>query len=137
MGMFDDLRCEVRLPARPDAELRGFGYQTKDLDCELNQYVIRPDGRLVDANIRMEQKRGAPPAPDMLSDEYFDWHRTWFERKEGPDIPSRHTGSVNFYTGWGKGEWIEFCAFVEDGTVTKIKAIELPERFQKRAVTHP
>lgn len=131
MGMFDDLRCEMRLPVRPDAELRRAAYQTKDLDCAMRHYVIRKDGQLVDANIRVEPREGTPTAPSLLTPEYLEWHHEWFDRKEGPDIPSRYTGSVNFYTGLKTAGWIEFCAFVEDGQVTKIKAIELPERFQK------
>lgn len=131
MGMFDDLRCEMRLPAKPDSRLRGLGYQTKDLDCTLAQIVIRADGRLVDENVRLEKKPGAPDAPEQVFTEWVKWRDEWFERKVGPDIPLNYTGSINFYGDCGG--WVEFCAFVENGTVTKIVPVELPKQFQKSA----
>jgi hypothetical protein len=45
MGMFDDIRCTAELPkVGPDPGTRDF--QTKDLDCALDQYFITNDGRL-------------------------------------------------------------------------------------------
>ena len=43
MGMFDSLTCEYPLP-RPDMHSRTF--QTKDLGCMLDSYVIRASGEL-------------------------------------------------------------------------------------------
>jgi hypothetical protein len=44
MGMYDSIRCERPLPDgwQPDELM-----QTKDLDCELLEYVITKDGRLL------------------------------------------------------------------------------------------
>src|SRR4051794_29995094 len=44
MGMYDSIRCEQPLPDgwQPDEPM-----QTKDLDCELLEYVITMDGRLL------------------------------------------------------------------------------------------
>jgi hypothetical protein len=44
MGMYDSIRCEQPLPDgwQPDEQM-----QTKDLDCELLDYVITKDGRLL------------------------------------------------------------------------------------------
>lgn len=46
MGMFDDIRCDAELPkVGPDPKTRCF--QTKDRECQLDQYVITADGRLL------------------------------------------------------------------------------------------
>lgn len=44
MGMFDDLRCEIPLP--PGGWVSPYDFQTKDLDCEFDKYVITKDRRL-------------------------------------------------------------------------------------------
>ena len=43
MGMFDELRSEYPLPA-PNAQ--GLKFQTKSTNCNLDMYLIRPDGSL-------------------------------------------------------------------------------------------
>lgn len=43
MGMFDSLTCEYPLP-RPEMQARTF--QTKDLGCALDYFVIRASGEL-------------------------------------------------------------------------------------------
>lgn len=73
MGMFDDIRCEMRLPTKNDSRLRSLSYQAKDLGCCLVQYAIRGNGNLVDTKTRMEIKPGAPPAPKEMGSEWFDW----------------------------------------------------------------
>jgi hypothetical protein len=44
VGLFDRIRCEFPLPDPSHQELE---YQTKDLDCLLEEYTITRDGRLV------------------------------------------------------------------------------------------
>jgi|TARA_R110002124_G_scaffold281306_1_gene455404 hypothetical protein len=118
MGMFDDIKCDMSLPGPCPVD----DFQTKDLDCTMTHYAIRRDGRLVDANIRMEKKAGAPPDPGkaFMDRDHIEWHRKWWERKEGPDIPMEYTGSVNFYSNDKDDVWWEFCAFVRAGVVTEI-----------------
>lgn len=126
MGMFDNLRCEMPLPPEAPKAARDLVYQTKDLECGLLHYVIRGDGTLVDANIRMERKPNAPHGPkDILSKEYLEWYRKWWERKEGPDIACDYTGAINFYADHDGG-WLEFCALVKHGRVIDIVVVELP-----------
>jgi len=43
MGMFDTITCEAELPVR---EHQVLSFQTKDLECLLDCYVITRDGRL-------------------------------------------------------------------------------------------
>ncbi|HXO18625.1 MAG TPA: hypothetical protein VOA87_01745 [Thermoanaerobaculia bacterium] len=44
MGLFDTIHCEYPLP---DARHQGLEFQTKDLDCALDEYTITADGRLL------------------------------------------------------------------------------------------
>lgn len=44
MGMFDMLKCDYPLPVHPEMQEREF--QTKSLDCGLDQYLITADGKL-------------------------------------------------------------------------------------------
>ena len=44
MGLFDRVRCEYRLP---NPAYQDLDFQTKDLDCLLDHYVITLDGRLI------------------------------------------------------------------------------------------
>ena len=43
MGMFDDIKFRYRMPDGYD----GNDYQSKDLDCSMDQYEVTPDGKLV------------------------------------------------------------------------------------------
>jgi hypothetical protein len=121
MGMFDNINCEMPLPEGAGGVLE---WQTKDLDCSMTHYAIRNDGRLVDAQIRMEPKPGAPAAPEFMSKEYCDYRREWWDLKEGPDVPVNFTGAVTFYGSDKSDQWWEFCAFIEDGTCFKIVQIK-------------
>ncbi len=47
MGLFDDLKCEYPLPGT-NPEKADIQFQTKDLSCEMRQYTITSDGRLVE-----------------------------------------------------------------------------------------
>lgn len=109
MGLFDTLRCEMRLPVKDDSVLRKQEYQTKDVGAwETHGYctllVITKDGELTVKGSKVD-----------------------------------FTGSVNFYTDSvnGVGGWIEFCALVSDGRVLEISAVELPNRFQNKGKSWP
>jgi hypothetical protein len=98
VGMFDDLTCEMPLPDGKPA----IPFQTKDLDCELNQYTITPDGRLA-----RNDGRGEP-------NEWNDF-----------------TGTLRFYGYEGDPNeiedfstvWREYEATVEKGQVMKLKVV--------------
>lgn len=44
MGMFDEVKFEYPFP---DAELQSVFFQTKDLDCCMDLYIITKEGRLI------------------------------------------------------------------------------------------
>lgn len=47
MGLFDYVRCEYPLPGNPPECAATANFQTKDLTCYMQQYVITADGSLV------------------------------------------------------------------------------------------
>lgn len=57
MGLFDFLRIEYSLPGDPPSwSLAAF--QTKDLGCLMQQYIVTADGKLVKENGRAEDFTG-------------------------------------------------------------------------------
>ena len=121
MGLFDYLRCEMPLPLGAPSVSE---WQTKSLDCGMNWYAIRLDGKLVDRKIRQELKPGAPPQPEFFSEAYFEWSSNWWEPKAGPDELIDYTGEVRFYSHDADKQWWEFCAFVKGGRCFEIVQIE-------------
>jgi len=94
MGMFDDIQCDHYLPEEPTDGRRDF--QSKDLDCLLDNYLITKGGRLV--------KRIG---------------------KSGAFVDTDYHGVLNFYTHTnapgGRGfEWWEFNAEFVRGRLVKI-----------------
>lgn len=110
MGMFDDIKCEYPLPGTPLALIVP-NFQTKDLECSLDQYEITEDGRLIQTF-------------------------TSFGAEPQGFVP--YTGVINFYNSNGsagaygicftsKGEDLEsaeYNATFKDGIVTSIEQVE-------------
>jgi len=99
MGLFDTVHCEYPLP---DARHQGLEYQTKDLECLLDNYTITRDGRLV----RHASRFGGGP---------------------GHDIEWPLHGDISIYTSV-KGEdprWVEYVVRFTHGRVEWVRP--LPE----------
>ena len=56
MGLFDEVRCEYRLP---DPAHQGLVFQTKDLENALDEYVITRRGRLRPDEARVSRAAAA------------------------------------------------------------------------------
>ena len=89
MGMFDDIRCDVTLP---DGKSGDAGFQTKDLDCTLDEFVITETGRLI------KQSKNADPHDDV-------------------DV--NYDGDLVFYTDYPDG-WRQFRATFRSGQLIEI-----------------
>lgn len=101
MGMFDDVICEVELP---DGKPNKCGFQTKDLDCQLDKYTITKDGRLTRARYRWNEAQN----------EYVP---------DGADVIQHH-GYLNFYDyNSDTKEWREFNAKFTDGKLVEIVTV--------------
>lgn len=104
MGMFDDLTY------------RGHEYQTKSLDCTLDQYEIRADGTLWHETYRTEDQSDPNATGLMRFVGVFARVPTGWERV-------MHTGEVRFYRALDRGpnwKWEEFVAFYADGELIRL-----------------
>jgi hypothetical protein len=124
MGMFDDIVCKYPLPFPEDT--KGYipnGFQTKDLDCGLDQYEIREDGTLWLRECEREHIAGDPNG------------KTFFEKfgivKEikvwWTHVITTKTIRMYDYNNYNDGSydyWVEFEIVFIDGVIDKIKLIK-------------
>ena len=117
MGFFDNLRCHAPLPFPPDlepslvAKLQASVWQTKDLDCFLDDYELRADGslwhQLYDVEDRSDPTaEGLARLVGMLSRVNERW------------VPmTDYVGVITFYECLSKGcsGWLDFRATIVDG----------------------
>lgn len=106
MGMFDEVRCHYPLPVEGANALH---YQTKDTDCNLDQYEIREDGTL------WLQER--------------DWDDAKGEYANHRWVPHALTGQLCFYTFAAPKDrgWISWMAFFDEG-----KLLQPPKLLEHR-----
>src|SRR6266700_5125141 len=117
MGMFDYIRCEHPLPGNAPTWAQEF--QTKDLACCMNQYVITADGQL----------KGGPGegVADFTGTVHF-YTSNVVASGPGP------------YTRDGEdAQWVDYSAVFANGKLSEIKEIEnRTERAAKhKPVTFP
>jgi hypothetical protein len=103
MGMFDDILCKRPMPDG----FAGPRYQTKDLDCDLDQYEITDAGRLVLVN-----KLGEPGV----------YRETNFH------------GWLNFYDYSRDGWWRSYKAKFTDGQLQHIEVVAIRPPEQRATV---
>ena len=109
MGLFDEVRCEYRLP---DPTHQGLVFQTKDLESALDEYVITRRGRLV------RTKRGfLAPRPCRVVCPIHQDLRIYDSVEVAP----------------GEREWIEYVFRFTEGRVTRVRRSRDRRRFKVRA----
>lgn len=122
--MYDDIVCKYPLPFPEDT--KGYipnGFQTKDLDCGLDQYEIREDGTLWLRECEREHIAGDPNG------------KTFFEKfgivKEikvwWTHVITTRTIRMYDYNNYNDGSydyWVEFEIVFIDGVIDKIKLIK-------------
>lgn len=99
MGLFDDVRCDMPLPADP-APPAGVWFQTKTFeDPYLEKYVIQTDGRLM--HYVSEKALAAGDGRD-----------------------TKYHGDLDFYDRADDGEWWRYVARFTDGFCVRITCVE-------------
>jgi hypothetical protein len=101
MGLFDTVYCQYPLP---DARHQDLDFQTKDLECLLDEYTITRDGRL----LRHARRSGRGPERDV------EW--------------PLH-GDIRIYTSVASGEertWVEYRVRFTHGRVEWIRPADAP-----------
>ena len=126
MGMFDTIKCLCPLPRGEEPkELanidfnRDLIWQTKDLECSMDQYEIRQDGTLWIERYDIEDKSN----PDAIGWARFAGMYTRVNVRWEP--MSHYTGMIKFCEFYAPDSlendyWIEYQATFIDGTVKKM-----------------
>jgi hypothetical protein len=123
MGMYDSIDCQYPLPMPDDPKgyTGSFGFQTKDLECALDIYIIDKDGQLSLERRETEWVGGDPNGKSFLEKSgHLRTIKTWLE-------PLNDTRTIQFYdyvdsNNTDHDYWIVYEAFFADG---KIKCVEL------------
>lgn len=112
MGMFDNLRCKFPLPGVMPAA-GDLQFQTKSLDCLMDDFEIREDGSLwhQQYDVRVEQ------TPDsffgcVIHQDNKRWVRVLL------------SGEIRFYGWQGKENSVEFLGFYWKGELREIHCLE-------------
>ena len=109
MGLFDEVRCEYRLP---NPAHQGLVFQTKDLENMLDEYVITRRGRLV------RTKRGfLAPRPCRVVCPIHQDLRIYDSVEVGPE----------------EREWVEYVFRFTDGRVTRVRRTRDRGRFKVKS----
>lgn len=74
MGMYDDVHFDYRMP---DGYKAFAGYQTKDLDLELDTYEVSPSGRLIRTSASNDRPTGDMNFDGALHIYTSDFGRSW------------------------------------------------------------
>jgi hypothetical protein len=101
VGLFDTVRCEFPLPDPSHQEL---DFQTKDLDCLLEEYTITRDGRL----IRYPRGRLFEPGRARAVDWPIHGDLRMYDSIERPGR---------------EGEWVEYLVRFTDGRVQWVRRL--------------
>ena len=139
MGMYDEVRAEYPLP---DPEAQDLVYQTKSLDCFLDDFTVTRDGRLILHAVDYEQ------VPENERPNYGkpEWEHGGIGQLMGSlhkvplgDVEIPYDGDLEIHTSTGSHEkgdyrWYEYIIRFEDGRVSWIKrAKEVEEETEARA----
>lgn len=116
MGMYDNLKCKRPLPLKNASE---YVFQTKDLDCMMDQYEIREDGTLWHEayEVRVEETDEAPLG-------------MWLHRDNKRWEHISLTGEIRFYDYSDGGDWVEFSAYYVNGELKHLEPIALPDHLR-------
>lgn len=98
MGMFDRIRVDMKLPGY--SEVTDDEFQTKDLDCYLDDYVIS--------------------ANREIYREFWEIHEITGEQIHRRDYLTNLNKTINFYNSTSPNAWRDYYAEVRNGKVVRI-----------------
>ena len=118
MGMFDNLRVKVPLPGEHPFTAETV-FQTKCLACEMNNYVIEEDGRLMERMGRYEEVPKAERPYPTVNDIFEFCGSVRFVEEGWREVWPAVTRTVNFYISQGD-TWYEWLATYTHGKLEEI-----------------
>jgi hypothetical protein len=111
MGMFDTLKVEIKIPGF--SEVPNIEFQTKSLDCALENYVITNNGELY----REVWDYEWTDDPASSFNGYFNKVEGSYRREYLTD----YHGDIIFYEGRSAdGTWRDYTARFTEGKLTRI-----------------
>jgi len=116
MGMFDQIICRYPLPIPGANDL---DYQTKSLDCVLDDLEIREDGSLWKEHYDVEDH--SDPKANGIASVFGSMARVNLRWE-----PEPYTGEICFHTSLGKDHsgWIDFSAWFADGKIKEVSVLQ-------------
>lgn len=125
MGLFDDIRCEAKLP---DSEPMDGHYQTKDTPSQyMDLYVIKKDGTLWHEEYDVEDRSD----PDAKGAMRFAGCMARVNKRMVPQ--QEFSGTLNFYGATKQtGRWKEYQAEFIDGKMDSVVSIRCDDETDHR-----
>jgi hypothetical protein len=137
MGMYDYISSKYPLP-RPtdpmeakDVNFTALTFQTKDLECALDNYEIREDGTLWQRQYEIEWEAGDPKA-DSLSERIGRIGRSKLVKEWW--VPYHYSGNMEFYEAlqhsdqsnelWKNDYWVEYQARFDKGQLVDVQLVK-------------
>lgn len=125
--MFDSINVKYPLPA-PRAN--GYDYQTKSLDCGMDQYELREDGSLwlehFDREDQSESGKWEREHPGEELPERLKGLRGLMgcmARVNKHWLPFLYTGEIRFYDSLPDDGWIEWSAYFVEGRLKELHQV--------------
>jgi hypothetical protein len=114
MGMFDYVRCHYAVPGDPHEDIKSLVFQTKDLSCEMAEYTITDDGRLVQTGGGfLDSRSSMKEAVDDFSGDLSIYTNNI--RGSGPGLYTEHGEPAHS---------LEYKFLFVDGRVQSVKEVE-------------
>ncbi len=118
MGMFDHIECKYPLPDC-DFSLTNQDFQTKNMECELHQYIIDKEGYLFKKKYEEDGWKD-----EIIGKKTFPIQQWKFVENE----PIAYTGEINFYGGPDstqktKYSWYEWQAEFKHGKLINLERL--------------
>jgi hypothetical protein len=135
MGLYDNIKCLYPLPDNPPENIKKQAlegnFQTKDLECFLEDYTITEEGELIHHAVRYdfvpEEERPYYGKPEWITKPFtrsFGSMKTTFTGDE----KEKGTFALNFYTTNAEtDEWYEYVALFKGGKLIAIERTENKE----------
>ena len=123
MGLYDTVRIEFNvsewMPNCPisDEELKAIEYQTKDVHCIMDHYLIDIAGRFWNTGSEFLKKES------KVSSTFAN-----YKLYEGSILALPYSGVLNMYSSNEKYSWIEFVIVINSGTMKSCHLLRLEER---------
>jgi hypothetical protein len=131
MGLYDSIKIEYPLP---DPDMQDHVFQTKDLNCGMDEYTITKDGELILHEKEWldvpEEERPYYGKPEWEN----GFHKFIGSVKSIPkgDVKINHHGSLRFYNCFKEDEkmlWYEYEAIFKNGKLQEIITIKSGEEI--------